>query len=325
MWGDLMSRRIMDATQTKTSRLITAIDAAMTQFEKSQLPKNSQFGFKTILQTPYVVLENGNVGNNYVGFDFTFNIPFDDDMVANEAEIEIYNLTDSTINKFKTGNSITIKAGYGNDLGVVFQGYISKVKTVREGVERKTTINALDDVKYTPQMMSEKTYAKGTRASTILKDLLGRLGLPIEVFSIKRDFTYTEETKVDGSITENIKNYSDVCGVSTYIHKQRIYCRPLSEGDNLYFNVNSNTGMIDSPEPFEEENTKENYVDKVYGYEITMILQHRLCTAGIVNVDSISYSGEYRVQSGTHSYDGLSATTKFKCIEKTVTTIEEKK
>ena len=320
-----MSRRAIESTQSNASRLVTAIDAALTQYEQTELASDKQFGFKAVIRTPYVILENGCPQNNHNGFDMEFNVPFDDDAVANEAEMVVYGLTDSTANKFKVGNTISLEAGYGNDIGVIFRGYISKVNSVRDGVEKKTTIYALDDVKYTPQMMKEKTYAKGTKASTILKDLLSRLDLPIEVFKTQRDYTYKDETKIDGSIVENIKDYSEVCGVSTYIHKQRIYCRPIQDGDNLHFKINSNTGMIGSPEPFEEENSKEKYNDKVFGYNITMILQHRMATAGIVKVDSVNYSGEYRVVSGEHDYDGLSATTQIKCIERIDTTIEEEK
>lgn len=304
--------------EVKKSKLITAVDKALAKHENTALSSDIQFGFTALLQTPGVVL-------NCNEFDMEFEIPFDDDTVANEAEFVVYNLSDSTANKFKIGGSIAMTAGYGSDTGVIFEGYISKVKTIREGVDRITTIYALDDVKYTPQMLEELTFAENTNASTILKSLLSRLNLPIEVFAPKRDFTYDSETKIDGSIVEAIKEYSDVCGVSTYIYKQRIYCRPLTDGDNLHFNINSDTGMIGSPEPFEEENTSEKYVDTVHGYNITMILQHRMGTAGIVNVNSLNYSGQYRVSSGTHSYDGLSATTEIKCIEKVSTVIDESK
>lgn len=319
-----MSKRILEKSQSKASMLMTALKTAMTDYEKSEMPENAQFGFRAILQTPTVILENSNP-TNQTGFDMEFDVPFDDDTIANEAEFVVYNLTDSTANKFKVGNTVSLKAGYGKDIGIIFEGYISKVKTVREGVDKKTTIYALDDVKYTPQMMDEKTYAKGTTASTILKDLLERLNLTIEVFSPQRDFTYDSETKVDGSITENIKQYSEVCGISTYIHKQKIYSRPIFDGDNLNFNVNASTGLIDSPEPFEEDSTSEHFVDKITGYNCKMILQHRLSTAGIVNISSVNYTGKFRVKSGVHSYDGLSATTEFKCIDTISTTIDETK
>ena len=317
MANDKVSRSIIqEPTQNKhTSRLISAVDMALG--ESPQMPDRAQYGFVAILQTPTVILYNNE-------FDMEFDIPFDDDMVANEAEFTVYNLTASTANKFKVGNSIAMTAGYETDRGVIFQGYISKVQTRKQGVDRVTTIYALDDVKYTPQMMDEKTYTEGAKASGILKDLLNRTGLEIAVFKPDRDITYYSETTLEGSLTDNIKEYSSICGVSTYVYKQKIYCRPIRDGDNLWFFVNSGTGMIESPEPFEEEQTYEDFVDTVKGFNINMILQHRIATAGIVKVDSENYSGEYRIVSGTHSYDGLSATTQFKCIDTISTRIEEK-
>lgn len=297
------------------SRMIKAIDLG---FDNSppKMPEDAQFGFNATIATDEVILKNDS-------FDMEFDIPFDDDMEANEAEFVIYNISYNTANKFKINNSITVTAGYGTDTGVIFRGYISKVATKREGVDLVTTIYALDDIKYTPQMMKEQTYSANTKASTILNNLISKTGLETAVFKVERDYTFKDETKLEGSIVENIKKYSELCGVSTYIHNQKVYCRSLKEGDNLHFNVNCDTGMIGSPEPFEEESQHENYVDTVTGYEVNMILQHRISTAGIVKLDSYHYKGEYRIKSGSHEYDGLSATTQFKCIDQTKTVVKE--
>ena len=312
----MASKMIVNREANKNvSRLIKSVNLGITNAQP-KMPDGAQFGFKATLNTNEVVLHNES-------FDMEFEIPFDDDMLANEAEFTLYNLTTDTISKFKIGNTISMVAGYASDTGIIFDGFISKVKTVREGVDKITTVYALDDVKYTPQMMKEKTYAANTKASTILKDLLSIIGLPVAVFKPQRDYTYKDETKIDGRIIDNIKKYSEVCGISTYIHKQKIYSRSIKDGDNLSFNVNSDTGMIDSPEPYEEENQSENYVDKISGYNVSMILQHRISTAGIVNLDSIGFQGECRIQSGVHSYDGLSATTSFKGIVNIETQVEK--
>lgn len=302
---------------TQVSRLISAVNMGI-QSVNTSIGESAQFGFTAIIETPSVVINNND-------FDFEFTIPFDDDMVANESEIIVYNLSNSTSNKFKIGNTLSITAGYNNDTGIILSGWISDVKTVMEGVDRITTVKVLDDIKYTSQLLEEKTYSGGIKASQILKDLLDKLGLTIAVFNVSRDHIYENETKVDGSITENIKTYSDVCGVSTYIYKQQIYCRPITEGDNLHFTVNEKTGMIESPSPFQTEESSEEYTDTVTGYEVSMLLQHRIATAGIVNLSSVNYSGEFRISEGKHSFDGLSATTEFKCIEKITTTIDTSK
>ena len=300
---------------THRSRLISAVDMAF-DLKAPTMPEGAQYIFNAILQTPTVVLKNDTV-------DMEFEIPFDDDMVANEATFTVYNLSDDTLGRISCGNSICMTAGYGKDMGIIFEGIIQKVSNQKDGVDRVTTIYAVDDVTYTPQMMDETTYSEGTNASTILKDLLSRTGLEIAVFKPLRDWTFEDETKVEGSIVDNIKTYSDICGVATYIHKQKIYCRNLAEGDNIRFNVNSDTGMIDSPEQFDEERQSGDYVDRVIGYTVNMILQHRIGTASIITLDSKRISGEFRVESGTHSYDGLSATTEFKCIDCVYTSIKE--
>ena len=48
---------------------------------------------------------------------------------------------------------------------------------------------------------------------------------------------------------ENIKKYAQVCGVSVYVNKGKIYARHIKDGDNINFTVQASTGMIGSPEP----------------------------------------------------------------------------
>ncbi len=318
------SERAIDAQKSLSSKLVQAVDI-MTDIDAEIAPPEGVFGFKATIQTPYVILNNFSEDGTGVGVDFEFEIPFDDDLIGNEATFTIYNLSQNTINKFKIGNTINCTAGYGVDRGIIFEGWISDVKTKIDGVDKITTVYAIDGINYTPQMMNEETYEKGTAASFILRELLERAGLTVEVFKPQRDHIFDNETKVSGSIVENIKLYADICGVSVYINKQKIYCRPIWDGDNLRFNVNASTGMIGSPELFIESNTNEEYTDTVHGYNVTMILQKLITTAGIVNISSKNYAGEYRIVSGTHIYDGLSATTEFKCIEAIFTSIDESK
>lgn len=241
------SERAIDAQKSLSSKLVQAVDI-MTDIDAEIAPPEGVFGFKATIQTPYVILNNFSEDGTGVGVDFEFEIPFDDDLIGNEATFTIYNLSQNTINKFKIGNTINCTAGYGVDRGIIFEGWISDVKTKIDGVDKITTVYAIDGINYTPQMMNEETYEKGTAASFILRELLERAGLTVEVFKPQRDHIFDNETKVSGSIVENIKLYADICGVSVYINKQKIYCRPIWDGDNLRFNVNASTGMIGSPD-----------------------------------------------------------------------------
>ena len=261
-----------------------------------------------------IIIETGNVKIKNTDLDFEFSVPFDDDTEANEAEIIIYNLTNTTINNIKRKAKITITAGYGTDTGVIFSGYIAKKKTTNEGCDKVTTIYALDDMNLQEKNVESITYAAGTKASKILKDLCKKVGLPIATFTIARDHTYKDTETIDGGLMENVKRLAGICGVSAYILKSKIYVRPLKQGDNTTFELSVDTGLL-SLEEFEEEQTNANYKDIIKGYELEMLLHHKVQTGSIITLKSKVANGKFRVKSGEHTYDGSSMITKLKVVQ----------
>lgn len=260
-----------------------------------------------------VIVKTGGVTIDNDELDVEFNVSFDDDVEANECKIVIYNLTNRTINAMQLDSKITITAGYGDDVGVIFSGYISSRTTKTDSCDKITTIYAIDDMSRQEKDVESISYAKGKTASYILKDLCERTGLPIAVFNPKRDHTYQDEVTVDGGLMENIKRYAKVCGVSAYICKSQIYVRPLTEGDNTSFTLKSATGLLSVAE-FEEQETNEEYEDITKGFDLEMLLQHRIQTASIINLQSKDATGTFRVKSGTHEYDGSNFITKVRAI-----------
>lgn len=268
---------------------------------------SGSFGRKAIIKTDIITVNSDEL-------DVEFTVPFDDDMEANEAEIIIYNLSQNTISNIKYNDKITIEAGYRGDTGIIFSGYISKVSTKRDGVDKVTTINAIDTQELTERSIAEISYGKGTTASYILKDLVNRVKMPLAVFDIKRDHTYDESVKVDGELMGNIKKYAEICGVSAYVLKGKVYVRYIKDGDNIDFVVCENTGLLGSPESFSEEVTAENYKDTVEGYKIEMLLQHRVNTGAIINIESRDVKGSYRVRRGEHIFNNSESITKCEVI-----------
>lgn len=284
---------------------------AMQGWEKSLVssfdkPKG-QFGRVVKIQSDGLTITND--------LDLEFEIPFDDDTEANEATIRVYNLTKSTIGKLKTDKEISVTAGYGTDTGVIFSGVISKVKTNWNGRDKITTITAIDSEDLKERDVESISFNAGVKASYILKTLVGKLGLPIAVFKTKRDHTYTEAVTVSGGLMSAIKQYAEVCGVSAYINKRKVYVQHLSQGENLGFTVSVDTGLIDSPEEFTEEVSNEDYTDTINGVTFKMLLEHRITTASIINLKSRNQSGKYRVRSGQHICNESDFYTEITAIE----------
>lgn len=298
-----VSRLVSDGANTNVSKLVKAMKGwEDAEFFKD--PPKGVFGSVAVIKCNGAVVKSSEL-------DISFIVPFDDDLEPNEAEITMYNLNDTTISRFAQKKKITVEAGFKGDTGVIFTGYVTKRKTRYEGADRVTTLTCMDSLKTTE--LKETTYKAGTKASAILKDLINKTGTPIEVFKVRHDFTYKDEEKVDGSLTENIKKYADVCGISVYVSGGKVIARYLKEGDNLNFTVEENTGMIGSPTDYEEEITaNEKYKEKIKGWEIETILQHRFKAGGIITLKSRNAKGKFRIRSGEHSFNCGEATSKIK-------------
>ncbi len=280
----------------KTSEMMVALQQLESQIDTNKTVEG-QFRRSVLIKSGGAVINNQ-------ALDCEFEVNFDDNTQANSAEIRIYNLNNTTINRFVNKQSITIQAGYGNDNGIIFDGYITSKKTLWEGVDKITTIRALDDSKRYNRNVESISYRAGTKASYILSDLCKRVGLPIAVFKTIRDYTYKDEVTVDGGLSENIINYADICGVSAYVCKSKIYVRPLNEGDNTRFTLSDSTGLLSVSEFEETKTSKEFGEETVKGFDVEMLLQYRLQTASIIKLNSRNYQGEFRVKEGQHIYSG---------------------
>lgn len=313
---DKRSRVILEqGINNKRSRLIKTSED-ISSLQNYEIIPDGMFGLKA-------VIKSGSVTISYDELDFDYTIPFDDDVEPNETEIVIYNLSDNTINNLKKSAEISIEAGYKDDIGVIYKGYIKSISTGWEDVDKLTTLICTTCNK--DDTVINVSYSANTKASYILKNLIGKLGMPIAVFSVRRDWTYTDGVTVDGNLREEIKKYAEVCGISVYANNGSIYARYIKDGDNINFTVNEDTGLIGSPEHYTEEINAEDYVDEIDGYKIEMLLQHRITTAAIINLSSRSVSGTFRVRKGEHRFSDGQATTYFEAIGSITSHTKEKK
>ena len=136
-----------------------------------------------------------------------------------------------------------------------------------------------------------------------MRNLVGRVGLPVAVFQTKRDHTYKDKVTISGGLMDSIELYARVCGVVAYVCKSKIYVCPLTYGTHDTFNLTPDTGLLSVSE-FEEEKKAEEYTDKITGVDVEMLLQHKVQTGSILNITTREIKGEYRVREGSHTYDG---------------------
>jgi hypothetical protein len=222
-------------------------------------------------------------------------VPFDNDMLPNESEVRIYNLSDQTLTKIKRGNVAMVNAGYKGDIGMIMLGWISRVVTRWEGVDKITTINILDSEDLSKRQVKEAAYAKGTLASYIIRDLARVIGMPIAQMELHKDVKYNDGYTVKGKATDLIADIAKECETSAFINRGKLYIRNLRRiaGSDL-FALSKKTGLIGSPSTFEDAGTT--------GYNVKSQLQYRITTASGIDLTSSLFTGRLYVRKGTHIF-----------------------
>lgn len=291
------------------TQMVKCVQKGLTDFSKVEFKKPKGL-YGRVLNVNCGGWFSANLGD----FDIECTIPFDDDTEANEAEIVIYNLSNESINSLEYNAPITVTAGYSTDsVGVIFQGVISEVKTKRTNIDKITTIYATDNKSLKERDLVSKSYAAGTKASTILRDLVNQLNLPIAAFTTIRDHTYSEDQTIEGGLMEKIKSYAAICGVKAYINKQAVYVQPLDYAASDWLDVSSATGLISDVEISVEETKNEDYTDTRTIYTFETLLNHRIVPSTAINLNSRDAKGQFRVYKGEHVCDSSTFSTKVSC------------
>ncbi|MBW7452435.1 phage protein [Paenibacillus sepulcri] len=222
------------------------------------------------------------------------NVPFDNDVLPNESEIRIWNLAPETINKIKRNETLMVNAGYKGDVGLILHGFVSAARTVRDGVDRITTINVLDAEDLSKRTIKDIAYKEGTLASYIIKEMAGQIGLQLAQFDLYQDYRYMDGYTATGKATEIIAKVAEDCRTSVYINKGKLYVRNLRRGKDELFKLSADTGLIGTPEWFES--------DGAQGYNLTSQLQYRITTASVIDLKSDAFIGRLYVRTGSHTF-----------------------
>jgi len=235
-----------------------------------------------------------------------FEVPFDDDPAPNQITVSIFNLSSASINHIKKDSTLILQAGYKSDYGILSQGKISSVLTKHDGVDKITTIYMTEgqdysDVKVTTATSTNKTsleiaFAKGTKADAIIKRLVSALGIRLGEMKLPKNISYPSGYTVTGNILNNLEEIVKDCGASIYYRKGTLIIRSIKEGTDEQFTLEEATGLIGSPDPFEEDDYK--------GYTVNSLLQHRISTASIIEIKSQTANGSYRAKKGKHVASG---------------------
>lgn len=215
---------------------------------------------------------------------------------ANISSIRVFNLSEKNRNQIRKNNFdygdlrlIQLRAGYGDNLPVVFEGNISQAWSVREGVDFITQIESFDGGYAFATATVNETFPSGTPNATIIDNLIG--GLPgVErgaignyPGAISRGNSYSGST---------VGILADLTGGGFFVDNGKANC--LNDNECLVGElqvINSASGLLGTPV---REQTILNF---------DILFEPRLIIGQQIELDSITganFNGVYKIISIKH-------------------------
>lgn len=233
--------------------------------------------------------------------DTDFNITFNADDEQPVDDVTITNLTPETINGMAIGQTLILNAGYNDNLGNILVGKIQDIKTSSGAVDRSLKLTVTPDIAVILTAKVSKSYAPGTSASYIVKDVLSGVDIELGTIKLNSDIGYVYGKVISGTVDAVLKQLVKETGSFLFVR-----CNILYIVDSIYeidtgILLNSSTGLIGSPETVEENGSAR--------YKITSLLNPMLTVGSVFRLESKYLSGLFRVEHGTHAGDFTTVVT----------------
>ena len=119
-----------------------------------------------------IIVETDDVTFTYPDMQINFKVEFEEVGDPPEAIVQLYNLTQETENLIKTGNQLTLKAGYKGSEGILIVGEIINVEAYHNRAERICEVHIIGAADVLRKQIISMTFAEGVKASYILKTIL---------------------------------------------------------------------------------------------------------------------------------------------------------
>lgn len=216
---------------------------------------------------------------------------------ANSANFRIYNLAQNTRSQIRKDQfnynlqkSIEFKAGYGNNLGLAFKGFVTQARSVREGTDFITTVDCFDGGFAYQNSITNQSFVSGTPQSSIIDSLIEDLdGVDKGAIgnypgAISRGNSYS------GTTTDQL---SQITGNGFFIDNNTAHC--LSDTEAIAGSIpviNAQSGLIGTPI------LEQQYIN------ITTLFEPGLKIGQMIDLQALSeiyFNGKHKVLSLRHT------------------------
>jgi hypothetical protein len=209
------------------------------------------------------------------------------------ADISLYNLSPNTIAGLRAGQPITIRAGYGGNVGTVFAGNIEEVSSRRGIPDTETKLLAVDGSSRYLRYPINTLFSGWRSGQRIIYDGLGWANTPVIFHPECKDKMY-KDYSLSGTMSSEIRPLLADIGSTGHIYGGTMYIHPLTIPVFGTVTITSENGLLEQPLPIRDAETGDS------GYSVKTLLFHNLKPGGSLDIKSRDVTGKFVIRKITY-------------------------
>ena len=219
------------------------------------------------------------------------------------AKISFWNLSPTHLATLNRKDCVvTLKAGYGSSMPLIFTGTVTNVETEADGADTRTDLEVLDGRKELRDTYVTLSYLSTINSKKVIESVAGEMGLPV-VFGEQAQFIDLPDYSFVGPGKDTLDRICNTNKLVWSIQNGILQVRGPNEPINMRaFLLSSKTGLVDIPKKLTKgeknsgnatANSQEN--KNQTGWEITYLLNAAIGVNDYVKLESKKASGVFRV------------------------------
>lgn len=237
----------------------------------------------------------------------SFSLERADVETQNTGKLSIWNLNPEHLSQLEQKDClVVVKAGYGNQLGIVFAGVITFFTTSMDGADRLTEIEVVDYRVEVRDTYVSLSYEGVVGVETVMEEIGGQMGVTVS-YSYNAEFSkFQNGFSFVGAGKDALSKACDSSGLCWGIHNGVLQIKKTGDVmSNQVYVLSASTGMIGIPKRVLISNNDGSDGSSL-GYDVVFLMNASIHVDDYVKVESAYLTGYFRVYSLQIEGDNLS-------------------
>ena len=269
----------------------------------------------------------GEILFDYEQLDIDFEVKCTDDNKSDIATIKLYNLSETTRQKLKLNQDVSIDAGYRELHGVIFNGIVESVTTSRDENDFITIIEATPNNRAYTNTIINRQFKAGIKASEVIKQIETMCNFTMDIKELGKDTIYPNGKVFSGRLSNVIPILARDTGTICRFTNTTIEFKLPNKVYSSVIHLGAEQGLIridkkmdkadikkDEKKSNKKNSSKKNNSGK-QNFDIECLLIPLIKIVQLLEIESTTFKGKVVVKECDFSASGVETFTATSTVE----------